>query len=452
MPEGMLTADQVTDLVKGAVAEAIKAINPPDPAQIPGQSTKAVGANVNLRRYNPFPSIKASLNASRKGRWDDGAAFERDFVMAAKELFGYVGKEADGVSDASIIWPTNLDEARSILAYMGERDAAKAVDRLDAAVKSVDATKAMTESVTATFTSGSAGGFLVPPEFAQSLFSYALTPRVAVRNVPGIQTYQATGSTVFLPRESTRAGASQAAEAGTLSSADATLSEQTITIQKQYASRRWSNELAKDSNPAFASFLSNTLGRDLAVQQDSQFLSGSGSGAQITGILSYTGLTTGPSLGTNGRTIKNDDILDAAYNLEAANADCNFVICHPRVVNSLRKEKDNEGRYLISTQPIAWTGESTQTSAPRRVLAGYLPISTSTSLSIAQTVGASTDCTSVIIGDASQVYIVERQGVEIMFSEHVYFTTDELAVRAITRSSIAILQPLAVELITGVRS
>ena len=444
-----LTETQLSDLIQGSVSAAIKASNIPDPAQVPGQSVK--GANVNLRRYNPFPSIKVALNASRRGSFSSAAAFERDFVMAAKELFNYVGKDADGVGENSIIWPQNLDEARAILSYMGEGDAAKSVDQLDSAIKSIDTTKAMTESVTATFTSGSAGGFLVPPEFAQSLFSYALTPRVALRNVPGIQIYQATGATVFLPRESTRAGASQAAEAGTLTVADATLSEQTITIQKQYATRRWSNELAKDSNPAFASFLTNTLGRDLAVQQDSQFLTGSGSGAQITGILNYTGLTTGPSLGTNGRSLKNDDIIDAAYNLEAANADCNFVVCHPRVINSLRKEKDNEGRYLVSTQPVAWVGAGV-TSAPQRVIAGYLPASTTTSLSITQTVGSSTDCTTVILGDASQVYIVERQGVEIMFSEHVYFTTDELGVRAITRSSVAILQPLAVELITGVRS
>lgn len=446
-----LTETQLSDLITGAVDKAIKAINPPDPAQVPGQSTKSVGANVNLRRYNPFPSLQRAVNAAKAGRFDDKSAFERDFVQAAKLAFNYVGEGADGVGDHSVIWPTNLDEARTVFAYMGEREAAKSLDQIDAAVKSIDATKAMTEAVTSTFTAGTAGGYLVPPQFLQSLFSYNLAPRVALRNVPGINVVQVDSPTVYLPRESTRAGASQASEAGTLTVADATLGIQTITIQKQFASRRWSSELANDSNPAFSSFLSNTLGRDLALQQDSQYLTGSGTPPAITGILNYSSLTTGPSLGTNGRTIKNDDILQAAYLLENANSEANFVICHPRTLNSLRQEKDNEGRYLVSTQPVAWVGASTQ-AGPQKVLAGYIPVQTTTSLSITQTVGSSSDCTTVIIGDAGQVYIFERQGIEIMFSEHVYFATDELAVRAIARSAVAILQPSAVELITGVRS
>lgn len=440
-----------TDQLKELITEAVKAINPPDPAQVPGQSTKAVGANVNLRRYNPFPSINRAVRAAKSGRFDDSSSFERDFVMAAKQVFNYVGDNADGVGDQSVIWPANLEEARTVLAYMGERDAAKSLDQIDAAVKSIDATKAMTEAVTATFTAGTAGGYLVPPQFLQSLFSYALTPRVALRQVPGINIVQVDSPTVFLPRETTRAGASQAAEAGTLTVQDATLGIQTVTIQKQFASRRWSNELANDSNPAFASFLSKTLGRDLAVQQDSQYLIGAGTGAQITGITGFSSTTTGPSLGTNGRSLKNDDIIDAAYLLEAANSDANFMICHPRVINSLRKEKDNEGRYLVSTQPIAWVGAGTQ-SAPQKVVAGYLPVSTTTTLPITNTVGSSTDCTTVIIGDVSQLYIFERAGIEIMFSEHVYFATDELAVRAIARSSVGVLQPAAIELILGVRS
>ena len=441
MSEGTFTQDQVADIVRGAVSDAVKALNPPDPEQRPGQSAK--GSNVNLRRYSPFPSLYKAMRGAYKG-WEDDSAYERDFREASKIALGYTGQNNDLESPTSVVWPNTAKEAAAIFDLMSERGASKAMDRVDGAIK------AMTESLTVTISGGTAGGILVPPEFAQSLFAYALSPRVALRNVPGIRRYAAQSNLVYFPRETTRAGASQANEAGTLSSADATLAQQNVTIQKQYAFRRWSSELAADARPAFNEFLSNTVLRDLAIQQDIQYLRGDGSAPAITGVLSYSGLTSGPSLGANGRTPKSDDILDAVYNLDAVNATADFVICHPRTINSLRKEKDNEGRYLLSYTPVALGSDGAP--QPRPVLAGYLPAYTTTNLLITQTVGGSTDCSTAIIGDSSQVYIVERPGTELAFSEHLYFNTDELAVRAISRSTIVIIQPTAVELITGIRA
>lgn len=440
MSDAMLTVDQAKDLVTAAVGEAIKALNPPDEAQRPGQSAeKGIGANVNLRRYNPFPSLLNSMKSAGRGKFDASTAYERDFQQAAKEAFGYVGKE-DDIGPQSVIWPTTARQAYTVFDLMSEKGAAAEVDRLDSAIK------AMSEDISSvSITGGSAGGYLVPPEFAQSLFAYALAPEVALRRVAGIRTYQAQGHIVFFPRESTRAGASQAAEAGTLSSADATLSQQSVVVEKQYAFRRFSSELARDAQPAWSEFLSNTVIRDLAIHQDSQYLTGTGSTPQITGIINYSGLTTGPSLGANGRTVTHDDFIEADYLLQVANArGANFVIAHPRTENTLRKQKDNEARYLVSAD-----GRPTVAPFPA---AGYLPITKTNNLSIAQTVGGSTDCSTAIVGDSSQIYIVERQGIEIAASEHLYFSSDEIAVRAIARSTLVILQPAAVSLITGIRA
>lgn len=429
----------VKDAAGEAAREAVKAMNPPDEAQRPGQSEKSVGANVNLRRYNPFPSLLTAMKGAGRGKFDDSAAYERDFQQAAKEAFGYVGKE-DDLGPQSVIWPINARQAYAVFERMSEKGAAKEMDRLDSAIK------AMSEDISAvSITGGSAGGYLVPPEFAQSLFAYALAPEVALRRVAGIRTYQAQGHLVFFPRESTRAGASQASEAGTLSSADATLSQQSVVVEKQYAFRRFSSELARDAQPAWSEFLSNTVVRDLAIQQDIQYLRGTGSTPQITGILSYSGLTTGPSLGANGRTVTHDDFIEADYLLQVANArGANFVIAHPRTENTLRKQKDNEARYLVSAD-----GRPTVAPFPA---AGYLPITKTNNLTITETVGSSTDTSTAIVGDASQIYIVERQGIELATSEHLYFNTDEVAVRAIARSTIVILQPAAVLLVTGIRA
>jgi HK97 family phage major capsid protein len=336
----------------------------------------------------------------------------------------------------------------TVLREIGETKSADAVDH---------AIKAMTEVVTYTAGSGTAGGFFVPPQFLQEQFAYALSPHNALRRALGPGgVIPVVGHDIRLPRESSRAGASQQSEAGTLSSADATLSQQSITIEKQYAMRRWSSELGADSDPAFSVFLNKSVLRDLEIQQDIQWLRGTGSSPQIYGLVNYSGLTTSSAAvvaATNGASLTFDDVMDAGYDLDAVGANADFAIGHPRNINVLRKKKDTNGRYLMSFDgtPRGF-GMANNPGGPDAILADFLPFYKTTNLVITQTVGSSTDCTTIIVGDSSQVFILERQGVELMLSPHVYFTTDELAVRATARSAVAILQPTAVTLLTGVRA
>ena len=436
----MLTADQVSDLVKVAVSDALKAVNTVDPAARP-EAVKSVSIQP---RRKLFPSLKTALLSASKGRLE---GFERDFNDAARKLWYQNLGEREALEDGSVIWPRTPYEMLDVLHEMGET---KSADRVEGAIK------AMTEAVTYTLSGGTGGGILNVPEFRQDLFAYALSPRNALRRVPGVRVIPVTGSNIRLPRESTRAGASQASEAGTLSSADATLAQQNIVIEKQYAMRRWSGELGADSDPAFSAFLDATVVRDLDIQQDIQWLRGTGSTPQVTGVLSYSGLTTSTApvaTSTNGDVLTFDDAMYAAYDLDAVNAEADFAIGHPRNIHTLRKTKDANGRYLMSFDgtPRGF-GIARDSGGPDAILADFLPFYKTTNLTITQTVGTSTDCTTIIVGDSRQVLILERQGIELMLSPHVYFTTDELAVRAIGRSAIAILQPTAVTLLTGVRA
>ncbi len=451
-PGGLFTQEQVASIVRDAVTEGIKAantVNPADRPAAPSATDTAIGAPAWVKRRQ-FPSLTRALKSARAGSFAK-AGFELEVSNAAKSL--WYNQSDDGIAERSVVWPTNVEQALQLFDHMGETKATKELDRLDDAIKSVEATsyKAMGESGSYALTGGTSGGILVPPEFLQSLFAYALTPKVALRRVPGVRSLQVNSNNVRLPRESTRAGASQASEAGSLTTADAVLAQQSIVIEKQYAFRRWSNELADDSNPSFMEFLGQTLIRDLAVQQDSQYLQGSGSTPAIQGLIGYTGVTnpTTPN-GTNGGSPDFDTFHDAVYALDLANADCDFLIGHPRIWNTLRKKKDAEGRYLMSATGVP-TGYGDMAGRPRGLLLDYIPVYTTTSLSIALTVGTSTDCTTVILGDSSNVVILERQGIELGFSEHIFFQNDEMGVRAIARSAVAILQPAAVLTLTGNR-
>ena len=102
--------------------------------------------------------------------------------------------------------------------------------------------------------------------------------------------------------------------------------------------------------------------------------------------------------------------------------------------------------YIGGVRARFWVNDGSQS-----YLLGSIPLWFSSQLLITNTVGTSTDCTTAIIGNSGNVLILERSGIEIAYSEHIYFTTDESAVRAIGRAAVAILQPSAVESITGIR-
>jgi HK97 family phage major capsid protein len=458
-PEQLAAHPALQPLLQAAGEAAVRAVNTVNPDDRPGGAggTATRGVPAFNRGNYELPRLGVAMRALSRGQWRQDAAFEKDIADAAQEIWGYRGEKDDEDDEKnpvigelgkpksyrSVIWPKSREEMVEVLIAVGEKAKAE-----DVAMRAGTAIRAMNEGT------GSAGGFMVPTQYLQDQFAYALTSTIAVR-AAGIEVMPVVSNVVALPRESAAAGASQANEAGTLSSADATLAQQTINVRKQYGLRRYSNELLNDATPRWNEFLARTLVRDVALQQDIQYIAGSGSAPQIQGLIGYSGITSGPSLGANGSSPTLDHFYDAQYNLRAVNAEPDFAIMHPRVLNSLGKLKDSAGNYLLSQRNgvngATSFGTGLPGAAPKAVLLDTIPVWFSSQISIAQTVGSSSDCTTAIVGRRDQVLLLERSGIEVAYSEHIYFTTDESAVRAIGRSAIAILQPTAVETITGIR-
>lgn len=442
-----LSENEVESLVAKAVTKAVKGLNTVDEEARPSIGTKAAAFN---RGGYGLPSLGKAVKSAYRGAAIKGAEFERDFAQTAAEIFGY--KDAADRDDSanepsyrSFVWPKTPDEARQVLSAMGET---KHAERVDSAIKA------------AAEGSGSTGGFLVPPMYAQDAFQYALVPNIVFRNLPGLTTMPVKSNLVYLPRESARAGGATAAEAGTLTAQDVTFAQQSITIKKAYGYRVFSNELLADADPAWNEFITKTLIRDVALFADQQHLEGTGSGNEIVGLASISGTTSGPSLGTNGRALTFDDLYSSIYNLRLANVEPQSAagawVMHPRVLNSLMQLKDTNNQYLLTAAqgynaPMALGGGFATSNGPRAMLLG-IPVYVSTQIAINRTVGTSSDTTNVYLLDASKAVLLERQGIELAFSDQIGFATDQSAYRATARHGIAAVQPTAVEVITGVRS
>jgi HK97 family phage major capsid protein len=439
-----VTTDQLEQLVERASAKgaeaAFKQLNTVAADQRPAAPD---APNVNRKRYSP-PSLGKAMKAAFRGNWK-GAEFEQDLIQAATKMFGGSIDDGSPAGYRSFVWTKSAREYVDVLYEMGETSTA--TDRVDLAIR------AMAEDQTVTVTAGaSTGSVLVPPQFLQDQFEYALTSPIALMNVPGVERIPVNSNLVYLPRESTPASAQTQTEAGALTTQDATFSQQAFTIPKFYDYSLFSNELLRDSTPAFMEYLARAQVRNVGLKMDIAFLESSSS---PTGILSYSGLTTGPSLGADGRSPKFEDFMQAQYLLRVNNAEADFVISHPRVLNSLQTIKDATGNFLMSNiggygAPKTY-GAGLAGSPPKALLIGALGMYFSSQMSIARTVGASTDCTTAIVGQAQYVKILERQGIEIAVSDQVAFANDQGAVRAIARATVAITQPKAVTLVSGVR-
>lgn len=457
-PEQLAAHPALQSLLTATAEAAVRAVNTVNPDDRPagGGVRDYSQAPAYLRRRYPMPRVGNAMRAGARGAVRASEVFEWDFAQAAREVFGYDQAEADNENDPivlehgqgvrnyrSIVWPKSREEFADVLYEMGEK---KHAEKINGAIR------AMGEA-----TAG-AGGALVPTVYAQDQFAYALVSTTVIRQIPGIQTLNVPGFTVILPRESVAAGAASAAEAGALATQDPTFAQQTITIKKQYGYRVYSNELLADGNPDVNEFIARSLVRDVGLRQDIQYLEGDGTGTNITGFAAYSGTTAGPSLGANGSAPTFDHLFDFLYNLRLANVEPDFIAAHPRYLNSLAKLKDTTNNYLLSNAggynapSIMSTGLSAAVTAPKAVLLGSYPAWFSSQINIARTVGTSTDTTNVYFGNRSNVVIVEAKGIEVAFSEHVAFANDQTAARAIGRSAIAVLQPAALGVMTGVRA
>ncbi len=78
-----------------------------------------------------------------------------------------------------------------------------------------------------------------------------------------------------------------------------------------------------------------------------------------------------------------------------------------------------------------------------------LPVYFSNQLSITQVQGSASTGTTLYCGDFNYCRVLERQAVDIAVSEHINFTTDQTAVRAIWRGALALTQPAAFSATAG---
>jgi HK97 family phage major capsid protein len=286
--------------------------------------------------------------------------------------------------------------------------------------------KAMTEGT------GSAGGYLVPDEVSSELL--ALRQQDAV--LRGLfSRVDVQSDTLRIASVTGGLSAGWVAELAAKPSSDMTFAEISAGVFTAAGLAIVSNQLLADATRSIDTLINSDLAKRLRNLEEVAFINGTGSG-QPTGILGTSGVQTETLTSTDI-----EDLLDAVVNsitkihtnfLGAPNA----IVMHPRTWARIVKARNaTSGQYIYTAPGSAINGRSAQDAVPgygsaqtpRGDLFG-LPVYTTAN--VPTNLGTGTDESRIIVGKFDEALILDRQGITLDRSEHVYFTSNQTVFRA----------------------
>lgn len=346
--------------------------------------------------------------------------------------------DAEGGSDAPYGAKSFYADARDAL-----RGDAAARQRWEEALGG----KAMTEGT------GSAGGYLVPDEISSELLELRQQDAV-LRSL--FSRIDVASDTLRIASVTGGLTAGWVAELAEKPDADMTFAEISASVFTAAGLAIVSNQLLADATRSVDGLINKDLAKRLRNLEEVAFLNGSGTG-QPQGILNTSGVGTTALTATTVVDLLDAivDAIDAIHTdfLEAPNA----IVMHPRTWARIVKEREASApsTYLVGVGSSAWGRRANDGlpgygagQTPRGDLFG-LPVYTTAN--VPTNLGTGTDESRVIVGKFDEALILDRQGITLDRSEHVYFTSNQTVFRAEERLGFtAARYPKAFNVIQGV--
>jgi HK97 family phage major capsid protein len=333
------------------------------------------------------------------------------------------------------------------LANKGRSDA---YERLTAGIPGLNSDgKAMVEGT------GSQGGYLVQTQIERQILDVRELDNV-LRDL--CSTLNVTTTTIELDQITLGTTAGWVAELATKpESTSLTLATVTASVFTAAGLATISNQLLADSNPAVDQLVTRDLAKRLVALEETAFLNGSGSG-QPLGILGTPGVNTSTAHVSSGSVVSAaggilDAVLDGIYQTQRDYGNPTAMLMHPRTWTAILKDKNTSGVYTYGSPAYAVSG-SPDISQPRTVYQGPtrtlwgVPVVLSNR--IPTNLGTGTNESRIIVGDFTEALILDRQGITVDESPHVYFTSNQTVFRAEERVGFtAARQPKAFCVIGG---
>lgn len=295
-----------------------------------------------------------------------------------------------------------------------------------------------TESVRNALSTGtdSAGGYVLP-SFLQLELLAALAPVSSLLTAgAGIALLEEGAKSHRIAAVDTIPTAAWRAEGGALATSDPALRSVDIVPRSLSFQFKASRELLADSaNLEQALFV--VIAQAFAKEVDRAGLRGSGIAPEPRGLLNTTGIQAVTN-GVNGASL-------------ATTAYSNLVSAMQAI---LQADAGMPKAAIMSPRSLSiLAGLLDSTSQPRskpEILRDWNLIATS-QVPNTLTVGTSTDCSEIYVGDFSKVVFFLREGFSVQLLNELYASTGEIGFACHARVDVAALYPAGIAVVTGVR-
>jgi HK97 family phage major capsid protein len=285
----------------------------------------------------------------------------------------------------------------------------------------------------------SAGGFAVPNVLMPTILE-ALVPQSSLlragTKIATMEGLAAGGKTYTFAAVGTVPTAAWRSEAGNVAESDPTF-RAVVAVPRSLAFYfKISRELLADAanlDGALANAIAQAMGKAL----DRAGLLGSGTAPEPRGLANTVGINAVAN-GTNGAslsTILHNNVFAATSAILAADGPMpTAAIMAPRTLVGFANLRDTTNQPLQTPEMLR---------AMRFIATSQVPVN--------QTVGSSTDCSSIFVGDFTRSTWVMRETLSIQRLNEAFATTGQIGFVAHVRADFIVEYPTAFAAITGVR-
>ena len=282
---------------------------------------------------------------------------------------------------------------------------------------------------------GSAGGYTVPAKLMPGILG-ALTPASSLLQAgAGIVLMDEGATTYTTAAVDTVPTAAWRAEAGALAESDPAFRTVVATPRSLSFMFKMSRELLADGQ-GLVEAINQAIAQSFAKALDYAGLRGTGTAPMPRGILNTSGIQTVTN-GTNGTALASyANFFSAAQAIAEANGPMpTAAIMSPRSLVKLGGLTDTTG------QPLR---VPTMLENVKLIATSQIPNNL--------TVGTSTDCSEIYVGDFSGLHFAMREAVSVQLLSELFAGTGEIAFACHVRADVVVTYPTALALVTGVKA
>lgn len=306
---------------------------------------------------------------------------------------------------------------------------------------------------------GTTGGYLVPDQISSELLQLK-TQQTVVRAL--CSSINVTSDTLRIAGVTQGLVAGWVAELAEKPSGELAFGEISTNVFQKAGLAVVTNQLLKDSTQSLQGLISRDLAKRLGALEELAFIDGTGTG-QPLGILRTPGVGVYDPA-NNGSGLTSTDVADLLDAIVAAITNIytnyfgapNAILMHPRTWARIVSAHADSSNQVYLVGPPSGVAHRTATDALPGYGQGQLPVGqlfglpVHTSAYVPTDKGGSNNQSRIIVGRFDEALILDREGITLDSSEHVYFTSNQTVFRAEDRVGFtASRYPEAFEVIGG---